>query len=311
MKYPSPKIKFYRVRTFSEKLNVTFDFLRETWKPFLKFSFYLIMPVCLVQAFVTNLYMRAVFSSIDVESSGAMVSAPSVMINYGVLMLCVFTGSLLLSAMVYALMREYERRESRLLEITFAGFKDVLMENIGKMVTVAVSVILAVVVLMLMVGFLVWVSPWTLLLTVPLLLVGWVVVAIPLALFVPVYLFEDLPFFKALRKAFRLGFAAWGETFLVVLLFGLLSGMINMVTMMPWYVVTLVGELLSIGSPGDGITSSVWYQFGTYVLGIVQSYGTYVGSIVSATGIAFQYFHLREKKEGVAMRASIMNFDRL
>jgi hypothetical protein len=63
--------------------------------------------------------------------------------------------------------------------------------------------------------------------------------------------------------------------------------------------------------PDSGVNSALWYRFAIYLLGIFQAYGTYIGSIVSVVGVAFQYFRVREKKEGVSVRADIANFDRL
>ena len=57
MESPAPKINFYRERTFGEKLNTTFDYLRHSWRPLLRYSLYFILPLCLVQAFFLNQLM--------------------------------------------------------------------------------------------------------------------------------------------------------------------------------------------------------------------------------------------------------------
>ena len=49
-------------------------------------------------------------------------------------------------------------------------------------------------------------TPFTLILTIPLLFAFMV----PLALMAPIYLFEDISLGKAFAKTFRLGFATWG-----------------------------------------------------------------------------------------------------
>ena len=68
MEYPNPKIRFYRERTFGEKLNITFDYLRENWRPLLRFSLYLILPLCLIQSFFLNRFM--VNTLTDLPSEG-------------------------------------------------------------------------------------------------------------------------------------------------------------------------------------------------------------------------------------------------
>ena len=50
MESQKPKIAMYVKRSFGEKLNASFDFIRENWKLMLKFTTYLLLPLCLIQA---------------------------------------------------------------------------------------------------------------------------------------------------------------------------------------------------------------------------------------------------------------------
>lgn len=81
--------------------------------------------------------------------------------------------------------------------------------------------------------------------------------------------------------------------------------------MMPWYIMLIIGQVFSLSEEGAGISASIWYQFISYLLGIIQSYGLYASYLLTAVGIAFQYFHIREKKEGITVVANIQNFDQL
>lgn len=42
MEAQKPKIALYVQRSFGEKLTATFDFIKENWKPLMKFTTYLI-----------------------------------------------------------------------------------------------------------------------------------------------------------------------------------------------------------------------------------------------------------------------------
>jgi hypothetical protein len=311
MEYPNPKIKYYRIRTFGERLNVSFDYLRETWKPMFKFTLYLILPICLIQAFATNAVMRAAFITGYYSSTDTGLDIASFIGNYLVYYLCIFLGSAILSALVYTLMQEYERRETRLMDIRLADFKPLLTRNFKK---IAGAMLLFLAILFLYAGFMIllaFISPWTLIATVLVLLAVSVVLVPSFALFIPLYLFEDKPLIPALRKSFAYGFRAWGETFLTVFVFGLLANIINMATTMPWYILTIVGSVMGMSGSDNRIDSQLWYNFLTYLLGIVQSYGIYLASIITATGYAFQYFHVREKQESVSVDGSIRDFDKL
>ena len=44
----------YVQRTFGDKLNATFDFIKDNWKVLLKYVTYLLLPVSLIQALSMN-----------------------------------------------------------------------------------------------------------------------------------------------------------------------------------------------------------------------------------------------------------------
>ncbi len=48
MESQKPKIAMYVKRPFGEKLNASFDFIKENWKQLFKYSTYLILPICLI-----------------------------------------------------------------------------------------------------------------------------------------------------------------------------------------------------------------------------------------------------------------------
>ena len=311
MDIPKPKIQFYKVRTFSQKINVSFDFIRENLRLLLKFSFFLILPLCLVQSFFLNAYVQSYFAIVGIGSAYTFTGMLSFLLNYGLMTVCALVGSVLLSAMVFGLMQTYERRTTRLKGFTLSEFKPLLLQNCVKAARIVFfffgAGMLAAGILML----LVLISPWTLLVTTPLLLVALVAFMIPSSLMTPIYIFEDIPFIPALKKAIKYGFAAWGETFLVVFVFGLLSGIVSSVTTIPWNFLTIIGMFFSITDPDTGLNMALWYRILSWLLGIIQSYGIYLASILVSAGVAFQYFHLREKREGITMQADISNFDRL
>lgn len=58
MESQKPKIAMYVKRSFGEKLNASFDFIRENWKLMLKFTTYLLLPLCLIQALSLNGMMK-------------------------------------------------------------------------------------------------------------------------------------------------------------------------------------------------------------------------------------------------------------
>ena len=138
-----------------------------------------------------------------------------------------------------------------------------------------------------------------------------IILVVPLALWAPIYLFEDISIMGSLKKTFRLGFATWGGIFLISLIMGLIAGILQGVTMMPWYICTIVKSIFAMSSGGSEATVSVGYSFLLYLLAIVQVFGAYLAMIFSLVGLAYQYGHASEKVDNIMVESDIDNFDKL
>ena len=313
MEYLKQRIEFYRRRSFSEKMNVIFEFIRENWKPLLKYSFYLIMPVCLIQTYAMNSFLSVYISALARDgSSGTLISnsMASFFGNYGVWMLCYLIGSAILSGMIYSMMQTYATRDDKLHNITINDFKDSLVRNTWKYIHVMLALLFVFVFAVLWIASLAFITTWSLAFTIPILLIA-LLLLIPLGLFVPVYIFErDISFSQAFRKAWKLGYATLGGILGLMIVLYIISSVIKTVTMLPWYLMTIVSTVFSITSVTTANQSPI-FKFVQYILGLVQSYGSYLSMMIGVIGLAFQYFHAREKVEGVTIESNISNFEYL
>lgn len=61
MQIETPQIELYRVRTFTEKLTDTFNFLRDNWRSLLKYFLYLMLPTSIVVALPFNHFFEGYF----------------------------------------------------------------------------------------------------------------------------------------------------------------------------------------------------------------------------------------------------------
>ena len=220
-------------------------------------------------------------------------------------------GNMILSALIYGMMHVYDHRTERLMELTFGEFKETLYRLLGKCYRIIRLYGAMTILVGGLAGMLATWSVWALVVYLIFVLIGALIIMLPMALLTPMYLFEEQPFFETLQRAFRYGMSFWIEIFGVLFVFGLIGGIINTVTYLPWYLVVVVSQVFILTSPDSGIDQSLWYQLLTYVLGIIQSYGSYIAQMVGMVGIAFEYFHIREKREGVTVETEISNFANL
>lgn len=309
MESQKPRIALYAKRTFGGKLNASFDFIKENWRPLLKYVTYLLLPVCLIQALSLNGIMGGVLTAntqVTAENAG-MVALANLMSHYGAYMLLYLIGTVVLSALIYALIRVYGERENRLQGITLRELKPLLLHNVKRLCLMVVACVVLMSLVGVLLGVLASLSWYTLFLMVPLL----IAFSVPLTLWAPIYLFEDISIWQSFKKTFRLGFATWGGIFLVCLVMGIVSNVLQGVTMIPWYIATLVKYFFALSDTGSTATVSPGYNFFLYLLGILQTFGSYLAMVFVYIGLVYQYGHASEVVDSVTIESEIDNFDKL
>lgn len=306
------KVAMYAKRSFGDKMNASFDFIKENWKPLFKFTTYLILPLCLIQALSLNEVMgrSMAIAMTNTNTSDLDLLAQygqTFWMSYGLSILCSIIGSIILSSMIYALIRTYNEREERLEGITLSALKPLLLKNMGKLLKLTLFAILLVFIAIFVLILFVALTPFTLILTIPL----FIACMVPMALFSPIYLFENIGIWAAFKKTFRLGFATWGGVFAISIIMGFIGGILQGIAMLPWYVATIVKYFFAMSDSGSMVTVSPVYNFFLYLLGILQTFGAYIGSIFMIVGLAYQYGHASEVVDSVSVEEDIDNFDNL
>lgn len=316
------KIELYAVRSFGERLTVVMDFLRQNWKPVLIYLTYFLLPLSLVQALNLNGFMGGYLDILGSMSHGADDPSASSLLSFVLHTLgylgFYIVGMLLMEAVLYGMMRLYQRGEGKLGTVQWKDLKPDFMFSLKRSAILAlvgtlVGIVLLVVFVLVVVG-LALITPVLVLLGYVLLLGVLICLAPPLSLVTPVYVFEDdTTLMGAVRKGFRLGFKTWGGTVGVMLILSLIINIISQFTSLPWTIFFLVKMFFGLGIDGlDGsFTENVFFTFGTYLSGVLQCFGGYVASAALVIGAAYLYGHAAEKLDSFTVDSNIQNFENL
>lgn len=307
----SPKIPFYMQRPFGEKMNASFDFIKENWKVLLKYITYLILPVCIFQGLSLNTffgyYMSAVMSGINGTNMDFDSFGEGFFVSYGFMMLFSFIGYLLITALLYALVKLYNDREDRLVGITFKEIRPLLFRNMGRLFLMGILLMVIIIAFAIVMGIFGALAPLTLILTVP----AFFAFFIALSIWPPVYLFENIGLGNSFSKAIRLGFATWGGIFAILFIMGLIASVLQGVISTPWYMTVMVESLLSYSEEGVIAESSFLYNFFVYILAVLFVYSMYLSMTFGILGISYQYAHATEKMDSITVETEIDNFENL
>lgn len=297
------KIALYVQRSFGDKLTAAFTFFNENWKLLIKYCAYFLLPVCILQALFMNKFM-GIISEISTFNDEVNISF---LISYGLLIFFSVLGGFILCSLVYALVIIYNEREERLQGLTMAELKPVLFRCMGRLFIMGLFITGITLFVVAIVGILVAASPWTLLLTIPLLIICF----IPLALFIPIYLLEKIDIWSAFIKSLRLGFATWGGVFGISFVMGFIANMLQGVASIPWYIMFMIGIVMSNGEVQEAMSNSIGTSFLFYIFGVVMCFGAYISMTFPILGIIYQYGHASEKMEYISVVDDIEKFEQL
>lgn len=310
METQKPKIALYVKRSFGEKLTATFGFVNENWKVLLKYTTYLILPLCLIQGLSMKSFMQSYMGV--VASAGNGISsyddlAYTLGVSYGALILLSMIGGLILTSLVYGLIKLYNEREERLAGVTFADLKPLLFSNAKRLLILwlfMTAIILGAIVVM---ALLIVITPWTMLLTIPFL----IACIFPLTLLPSIYLFENIGVWQAFLKTFRLGFATWGGIFGVTFVTGFIANVVQGVLSIPYMVVMVVGVALTTSGMQTEMTTSAGFGFMNYLFAVLMTFGIYLSMIFTMLGLVYQYGHACEVMDSISVEEDINRFEQL
>jgi hypothetical protein len=304
----SKKILLYKVRNFSEKFDDTFAFVRENWKVLFKYLTYLILPVSLLQAIALNGYIETTFSISDANNGDPVSVLQSLGWSYGGMILTSLLGGMLLVSVVYGLITLSGNGENSLAGITADDLKPQLLRNMKRSgLAFVVFFVLSILFIVVVVALAAAMSFWILL---PIMFAV-IAFSIPLMLFMPVYLLEDIPLLASLSKTLRLGFATWWSTFAIIVVLGIIVSFIQGVFALPFYIMIVAKTILGVQGSGSEFLDSAGYSFIMYLFGVLQSYATFLLMSLMAVGLALQYGHASEKEDHVTMEDNINRFEEL
>ena len=301
------KIIFYQERTFGEKFNVSFEFIKQNWKILLRYISYGILPLSLVGGLSFDGLIMNITDEValyDVNNTYSNFVLP-----YISLVIIFMVGALWLATTVFSLMRVYNQRDNGLENITFSEVKDEFKRNAWRIVKCNVLITLLMLAVISVFVLLAMLIHWS----VMFLLIAAVVASfIPLLMITPTYLYEDISIWKACVRGFQLGWKTWGGIFALGVVLWLLSNVIVSIFSLPWEICFIVKSIFAqSGSADSSFLSSVWFTLISYVFSIVMFYVQYVAYSLFYVSTSYLYSHAAEQQDDMSVEAGIANFNEL
>ncbi len=278
-----PPIHLLQQRDFGQKINATFEFVVQEFKPLMLALLYISGPPALIGGFFMGSYQSNIMgiqqSILRGDADGGFPFSNLYEMGSSLFFLFIFLGAASLAAtlVVNAYLLEYEEGNRNITpEIIWNRLKNYIGKGVGYSIVMVLLVILA-----------------SLLFILPGIYVG-----VVLSLMYLVMMRENLDLGDTFRRCFYLIQDKWWSTFGLLFIMGIISSIIGYVFQIP----TLIVTFSSIFQIGDGM-NDIWMT----ISGIISTIGSVLVRSLVLVAVAFQYYNLVERREGTGIIKAIDN----
>lgn len=264
-------IQFKQQRELGEIISVSFKFLRENYKTYLRLLIKIAGPAFLL--------LIAALAYYSYSNMGNMLNAETFMsgeffISFGVLALTLLLYFSAVYATVYNLIKSYIQNKGEIKDDEVASWAK---EDLGKMFGL---------------NIISWIFMFA---GMMLFLIPGIYVSVPLSIATAALIFKNQSITESITEGFNLVKSNWWMSFLTLLLFWVIIYVISLIFQLPLIIYTFVKAFTSV-SEGSAADMSEMFD-GVYILlSIVSSLVQYIFYSIIPIGVAFLYFHLNEKK---------------
>ena len=294
---PHQKINFYQIRDLGDKINVTFQFLRQNFSPLFKCLLYIAGPVILITAIFAGIYQMTLLSGLGNSNTG--LEGPTsigegfpfdgymeILSQGSITTLLSLLATSVVITVVYQYLVLYMQTDT-LTAPTVSEVWEGTKRDVWK-------VILGVIVLSLLIpiGFLFFIIP------------GFILLAALSFIFI-IQIKEKISFGDAFSRCFSLVSGNYLSTLGLILVVVILQSIISLILVFPFTLVAGAGIFFSSSDEIIAQQSSIFYQLLTIVGQILGSFISQLLYSILLVAIAFQYANLVEKKESTGLMESV------
>lgn len=304
-------IEFRKTRDFSNKVNTTFEFIKQNYKALFKSILFIAGPPMLMAGLLLGTVMGDIsgFQRNVMTGEGVDIFNVNFFIQLGLAFVFIFITAVTTTSAIHNFMVVYEERKGESIEVfhVWEKVKATMGSYFATAFLLAILILFLYMVMIIPMVVLAAVNPLLIFLGVLVVIFGFFYIFVNLALVFPVRAFERIGFFGAVGRSFRLIQGKWWSTFGLGMVLTLIASVVSYVFAIPYYVVYFSTTLHSLdpsaGSEPTGLTEILLTVFFCF---------SYLGQTILYTlpliGIALQYFNLVEMKEARGLMSQIQTF---
>jgi len=306
-------VEFHRTRDFGAKVNTTFEFFKQNFKPISKSLLIIAGPAVLIGSIFLGMFFSDFMSLVpsaqrNPEETLRYFSSGSFWLRMSMIYVFLFVSYTITLATINGYVDLYYKKKSNDIQLgeVWESVRVLMWKYLGSLlmilvcsfgygfVVVVVSIVLKMASSALMV---LWIMA---------AVVGFIYLAIGIALLFFIQAHEGLGFFEAAGRSLSLVRGKWWSTFGIAFVLSLIGGVISYIFIIPYYVFIFVSSMHAAhGSKPefpDSMTTATYAFFTLYYMAqmLLQT--------LPQLGLVFQYFNLVERREAKGLISDIDQF---
>lgn len=305
-------IDFPRLRDFSMKVNATFEFVKQNFKPLAKSILVIAGPPALIASLVIGNFMSD-FMKFTTNMGTGNFGDLFLTVDFWVQMMLLLVFGILTYIFTIATINNYlilysEKRTNQIeVPEVWARVRETFWMYFGTAIFLGILILAAYLVLIIPIVLLAAVSPFLIFFGVVFFIIAFMYLLFSVSLTFFIRGYEKKGFFESLSRSFYLVRGKWWSTFGLIVILSMIAGVISYIFMVPYYIATF-STLLHQTTPDTFAEPSSSLLLISKIFLTLYYLAQIMLSMIPNVGIAFQYFNLVELKEAKGLLSDIEKF---
>ncbi|WP_017733213.1 V-type ATP synthase subunit I domain-containing protein [Nafulsella turpanensis] len=309
-------INFKKERSFSQKLNATFEFLSQNFRPITKNILLIAGPFALLTGIFYGMYQGETFGAVLAgrnDPFGAEGPNTALLVT-GVIgmMVCSIIALTLIVAVTMRHLRQYiaEGHARISTGAVWAGIGREFFQVLGTSIALLIGVLFATGIIALPVILLSAAEPTPVLIGLMMLLMFIAILIIypALTLLYPIRSMEGVGIFTAFSRLFKLISGKWLSTAGLVIIVGFIQSIMGIIFAVPMYIMMFMQVMHVADGEATAEAPGMLYNILFSLASGVSMLGSFALYSILFIAITFQYYSLRERKEASGLLERMESF---
>lgn len=306
-------IEFHHARDFGKKMNATFEFIKQNFKPLAKSILVIAGPAVLIGSIFLGSFFSDFLSMIPKTQSNSREAlqyfgSATYWSQIGLVCVFIILSYVVTLATINSYTVLYYQKKTNQIEVSevWEGVRSLIWKYLGSILLVVLCAVLFEIMVVALVIVIQKISIALMVFIAAGAVIGFIYLFVGIALVFFIQAHEGKGFFEAANRSLNLVRGKWWSTFGLSIILSMIGGVISYIFIIPYYVFLAVTTMHNV-SGGTAVVSESM-KTASYFFFTIYYMSQMLLQTLPQVGLVFQYFNLVELKEAKGLMSDIENF---